>query len=187
VFYLFCVCRVGFEKLLQMASVACGRRGKYMSLINVLQNIINGWFGPVPAPVVVNPITPPAPPPNPPVNSGTIEQEVTNAINVYRVKNGLGQLVNNPSLNNSAQSWSNSMDASGTLEHGNFGPRLSSFGIQFGYAGECIGEGQQTPQQIVDAWYNDPPHKVVLLGVQYKLVGVGVANLYWTCDFTDKV
>ncbi|MGH3414955.1 MAG: CAP domain-containing protein, partial [Actinocrinis sp.] len=52
-------------------------------------------------------------------------------------------------------------------------------------------EGYRTPQEVVDGWMNDPPHRANILNCSYKASGVGyfdgapgnAAGPWWTEDF----
>ena len=50
---------------------------------------------------------------------------------------------------------------------------------------ENVGNGTTSPQAIMTAWMNSTGHKANILG-DYREIGVGYANLYWTQDFTTR-
>jgi uncharacterized protein YkwD len=52
--------------------------------------------------------------------------------------------------------------------------------------GENIAGGQQTPEQAVQAWMDDPPHRAAILNPMARTMGLGVADgtmRLWTQDF----
>lgn len=50
---------------------------------------------------------------------------------------------------------------------------------------ENVGNGTSSPQIIMDAWMASTGHKANILG-NFREIGVGYANLYWTQDFTTR-
>lgn len=65
-------------------------------------------------------------------------------------------------------------------------------GIIYGAWSENVAAGQQTPEEVVDAWMNSPPHKAAILNTEYTYMGVGyyysendTQNFYhfWTLEF----
>jgi uncharacterized protein YkwD len=63
-------------------------------------------------------------------------------------------------------------------------------GIRYKWAGENIAAGQETPQDVVDAWMNSPDHKANILRPEFTSIGVGFTDetiashdTYWTQIF----
>lgn len=65
-------------------------------------------------------------------------------------------------------------------------------GIIYGAWGENVAAGHTTPEDVVNAWMNSPPHRAAILSDDYTFVGVGYyysendsQNLYhfWTLEF----
>lgn len=52
--------------------------------------------------------------------------------------------------------------------------RLSNAGVAWWSMGENIARGQDTPQQVVDAWMNSTGHRANILNSNYTHLGVGV-------------
>lgn len=63
-------------------------------------------------------------------------------------------------------------------------------GIRYFMAGENIAAGQDTPQDVVDAWMNSPGHRANILRPEFTSIGVGftdetitIYDTYWTQIF----
>ena len=126
------------------------------------------------------------------------EAALLSLINDYRVQNGLSPLGVSPTLTAAARWMSADM-----AENGYQGNHIDSLGrtpperiADFGYAGSGWGEviawGQQTPEQVFQAWRNSPGHNDVILRSYFVVAGVGKVydpdasyRYYWTVDFGD--
>ena len=69
---------------------------------------------------------------------------------------------------------------------------FDEYNVAHGYAGENIAAGQDTPEEVVNAWMNSPGHRANILNKNYTHLGVGcytVDNsrygIYWCQMFTD--
>lgn len=65
-------------------------------------------------------------------------------------------------------------------------------GIIYGAWGENVAAGQTTPEDVVSAWMNSPPHRAAILSDDYTYAGVGYYYAengdqgykhYWTLEF----
>ncbi|MGG6313283.1 CAP domain-containing protein [Paenibacillus macerans] len=63
---------------------------------------------------------------------------------------------------------------------------MDSSNITYLYAGENIGKGQRSAEQVVKEWMDSPGHKANILNPKYKLIGVGYYNGYWVQEFIGK-
>lgn len=45
------------------------------------------------------------------------------------------------------------------------------------YAAENVAAGYETPEAVVEAWKNSPPHRAAMLGENYEYIGIGVSYL----------
>lgn len=65
---------------------------------------------------------------------------------------------------------------------------MKKYGITYQYAGENIAEGQQTPQEVINAWMNSEGHRQNILNPNYNYIGVGYVaqGNYWVQDFIGK-
>lgn len=97
-------------------------------------------------------------------------------MNRVRVANGLAALRIDGLLQRAARSHTASMLRSGTFDHGDFSGRMAQFGVRRSIAGENLawGVGESgTPQELVAAWLQSPPHRANLLRRAFRRVGVG--------------
>jgi len=127
------------------------------------------------------------------------EAAVLALINAYREDNGLSTLKVSPTLSAAARWMSEDMAAGGYQ-----GDHIDSLGrnprermVDFGYApnlwGEIIAWGQDTPEEVFQAWRSSPGHNQVMLTAGFKVAGVGQAynsqsayHWFWTVDFGDR-
>ena len=67
---------------------------------------------------------------------------------------------------------------------------MKKFGISYTSAGENIAMGQETPQEVMNAWMNSDGHRKNILNPDFTELGVGIAakgsSLYWTQMFIGK-
>lgn len=107
--------------------------------------------------------------------------------NRHRVERGLGQLVVEERLCEYAQSHSKNMAVSGRLVHSSMSSLAMVFGN--GNVGENIAWGQNSEEEVCEAWMNSPGHKSNILSKRYKKVGFGVhederGRKYWCVVFS---
>lgn len=60
---------------------------------------------------------------------------------------------------------------------------MRAYGVQFGYAGENIAMGQQSPQQVMKDWMNSQGHRENILNPHYTTIGVAYYHGYWVQEF----
>ncbi len=160
-----------------------------MNWLDWLKGIF-GWTPPAPAPVPRPkpvPLPPPAPVPSPDLN--TLVLRIIALHNKYRIEKGLFALIADARLMASAQAHATDMRVHHILSHtGSNGStpflRMSRAGYAWNMAAENIAEGQTTPEQVMAAWMNDPPHRQDIMG-PYRNVGVGWDNNWWVVDFAS--
>ena len=118
-------------------------------------------------------------------------------MNVERVKNGLSAFQHLDVLDTIAaiRAWELTVDYRSDHIRPDGTAGLNAFkenGIIYGAWSENVAAGQQTPQEVVDAWMNSPPHRAAILNTEYTHVGVGYyysandsQNYYhfWTLEF----
>ncbi len=124
----------------------------------------------------------------PPVASDPA-QSAAGALNAARVERGLPLLEWNDQVASAAQIHSDDMARSAVMQHAGSdgsraGDRLTRVGFRWGAWGEAVAAGQPTPEDVITAWLNSPPHRAILLG-DYRYVGIGRATSaagtpYWT-------
>ncbi|MFS0752507.1 CAP domain-containing protein [Oceanobacillus sp. 1P07AA] len=121
------------------------------------------------------------------------EQEVVELTNQEREKQGLQPLELDTELSEVAKAKSQDMQSNNYFDHNspNYGSpfdMMQSFGIDYNTAGENIAQGQQSPEEVVDAWMNSEGHRANILNGDYTHIGVGHVEdgNYWTQMFIGK-
>lgn len=121
------------------------------------------------------------------------ENEVVTLTNQERAKNGLAPLQIDEELSVVAREKSNDMSARNYFDHnsptyGSPFDMMQSYGISYRAAGENIAKGQQTPQEVVNAWMNSQGHRENILNSSFTHIGVGFVEQgnHWTQMFIGK-
>ncbi|MCR9198102.1 MAG: CAP domain-containing protein [Planctomycetaceae bacterium] len=152
---------------------------------------------------------PPAVPDEPPSDNPLVSpvpefvQEVVDLTNEFRARNGLNLLSISYELQQAAQSHSRDLAVSDYFSHTGLDgrqpwDRAFDEGYNYQTIGENIAAGQLTPQQVVQAWINSPPHLANLMndafteiGVGYDFLGEDTGNInyqhYWTQLFGTEL
>lgn len=121
-------------------------------------------------------------------------------INQYRQSQGLSALLISDLCSDAAEKHSSDMAKYGftghtTVQSDWFAPgdgcaqRLAACGYTYQtWMGEDCAYGFTTPQDVLNAWSNSPPHNAALLNPNYGVIGVGLVEggqygHYWTADF----
>jgi uncharacterized protein YkwD len=120
----------------------------------------------------------------PGLNQATMESSITCLINDERTSHGLPAVTPNGDLHQAALSHSNEMVNQGYFEHTSpsgvtFMDRIESTGYMNGARTWTVGENLvwgtgplSTPQALVTAWMNSPPHRENLLRPNFRELGV---------------
>ncbi|WP_264739306.1 CAP domain-containing protein [Cytobacillus firmus] len=121
------------------------------------------------------------------------ESKVIELTNAERQKNGLNALKSDNPLSNVAQAKSNDMQQKNYFSHtsptyGSPFDMMRDFGVNYSSAGENIAMGQQTPEQVVQAWMESEGHRKNILNGTFTHIGVGYTEngSYWTQMFIAK-
>ncbi|MCR8846811.1 CAP domain-containing protein [Rossellomorea sp. SC111] len=121
------------------------------------------------------------------------EQKVVELTNQERAKQGLPALKVDAELSKVAREKSRDMQANNYFSHtsptyGSPFDMMKQFGIQYSSAGENIAMGQQTPEEVVQAWMNSEGHRKNIMSSNYTHIGVGYVENgnYWTQQFIGK-
>ena len=113
-------------------------------------------------------------------------------LNVQRKRFKLPTLRLSDRLDDSAQSWTNTMVHHHSFSHGSdFGARISATGFDWSQIGENIADGYRTPAGAVTAWMHSTGHCQNILSPEFREVGAGFdsgsavdgyLNGTWTLD-----
>ena len=118
------------------------------------------------------------------LSQGQMESSISCLINEERTSYGLQPVTPNADLRQAALSHSNEMISQGYFEHTSpaglsFIDRIEATGYMRGARSWEVGENLvwgtgplSTPQSLVTAWMNSPPHRENLLGPAFREIGV---------------
>ncbi|ADU30618.1 CAP domain-containing protein [Evansella cellulosilytica] len=122
-----------------------------------------------------------------------VEQRVIALTNEQRRNNGLSELQADSSLSNVARTKSTDMQENNYFSHtsptyGSPFDMIRDFGVSYNAAAENIAQGQQTPEQVVDAWMNSQGHRENILNGNFTHIGVGYDpnGHHWTQMFISR-
>jgi len=127
-------------------------------------------------------------------DASQFEQKVVDLVNQEREKQGLKPLTLNKKLSDVARTKSKDMMDKGYFDHnsptyGSPFDMLKQFGIEYTTAGENIAKGQQSPEDVMNAWMNSDGHRKNILNPDFTEIGVGYVKgdtTYWTQQFIGK-
>jgi uncharacterized YkwD family protein len=127
-------------------------------------------------------------------DASQFEQKVVDLVNQEREKQGLKPLTLNKKLSDVARTKSKDMVDKGYFDHnsptyGSPFDMMKQFGIEYTTAGENIAKGQQSPEDVMNAWMNSDGHRKNILNPDFTEIGVGYVKgdtTYWTQQFIGK-
>ncbi|MFS0905976.1 CAP domain-containing protein [Priestia aryabhattai] len=127
-------------------------------------------------------------------DASQFEQKVVDLVNQEREKQGLKPLTLNKKLSDVARTKSKDMMEKGYFDHnsptyGSPFDMMKQFGIEYTTAGENIAKGQQSPEEVMNAWMNSDGHRKNILNPDFTEIGVGYVKgdtTYWTQQFIGK-
>ena len=126
------------------------------------------------------------------LDPGTYKDRMHTAINNERTSRGLGRVPRGNHLDASAQDWADHIKAILTLTHccPDSETRMRAHGWSGTNSGECVGNGDLTPEQMIDLYMNSTEHRAIILDPVYTNSGMGATlgakGKWWTClDFGD--
>ncbi|GIN86130.1 hypothetical protein J6TS2_25160 [Heyndrickxia sporothermodurans] len=129
-------------------------------------------------------------------NTGNISkysQQVIDLTNKERSKQGVPALKADTQLSSVAQKKSQDMQKNHYFSHtsptyGSPFDMMRDFGVKYKNAGENIAQGQQTPQEVVNAWMNSSGHRKNILNKDFTHIGVGFEQEgnHWSQMFIGK-
>lgn len=119
-------------------------------------------------------------------------EEVVRLVNQERAKAGLSALTVQTQVQAAAdvRAKEQTISFSHTRPDGtSFFSALTEQGVSYRGAGENIAWGQQTPEQVMNAWMNSSGHRANILNKNFTTIGVGCyqdanGTYYWTQLFT---
>ncbi|HPD29603.1 MAG TPA: CAP domain-containing protein [Phycisphaerae bacterium] len=122
------------------------------------------------------------------------QQQMLNALNNYRLANGLGILMYSDSLEQAAQAHAQDMHARNFFDHTNPDGKTSfDRAVAAGFCsplmvGENIAYGQQSVADVQAGWEGSPGHNANMLHTGYAFVGMGhyvsfLGEHYWVQVF----
>ena len=123
--------------------------------------------------------------------------------NMYRIQHGCPALTPNAALTRAAREHSEDMATHDFTGHNSsngvtFGNRIRAAGYSYTMLGENVAWGEQSPERVVDMWFNEKPpndaHRQNILNCAFRDIGVGyvylandpgkiTAHYYWTEEF----
>ncbi|MGG3448773.1 CAP domain-containing protein [Domibacillus aminovorans] len=147
-----------------------------------------------PAAPAQSPTTTQAPAAQPTATTGSVsqfEKQVFELVNQERAKAGVKALQLDTKLSDVARTKSADMKNKGYFSHqsptyGSPFDMMKQFGITYKSAGENIAKGQQTPEEVMDAWMNSDGHRKNILSADFTHIGVGYVDGHWTQMFIGK-
>lgn len=115
------------------------------------------------------------------------------ALNLYRLQNGLNALKYSKKLETSADAYVRDLYTRNFFDHFNPegegpGDRAFAAGFCHQYVGENLAAGQQSVNAVMEAWKNSPGHNRNMLDADYVYVGMGYyqapnGRMFWAQEF----
>lgn len=103
-------------------------------------------------------------------------EQVVALVNEERAREGLAPLSIDPKVQTAAQIRAEECEQSfsHTRPDGtNFSTSLSQQGVTYKRSGENIAWGQQSPEEVVNAWMNSSSHRANIMNSRFTKIGVG--------------
>jgi uncharacterized YkwD family protein len=118
-------------------------------------------------------------------------QAVLQLVNAERSKQGLSSLTLSSKLTAVANEKARDMAKNNYFSHtsptyGSPFDMMQRFGIRYSAAGENIAFGQQTAQDVMNAWMQSSGHRANILNPNFEQIGIGYYkknNPYWVQQF----
>lgn len=129
------------------------------------------------------------PAPQTPDTESEWAEQVVSLVNEARSQAGLSALSSDPALarvafDKAKDMADNDYFSHDSPTHGSPFEMMEAYGISYGSAGENIAKGQDSPQEVFDAWMNSPGHRANILSGNFTTIGVGYYNGHWVQMFT---
>lgn len=124
---------------------------------------------------------PPAPAPCSTTAPSSIERELLDAVNAYRVANGRSSLAGCPRLDRASRDFAQVLSSTGVLSH--TGPdgstpasRAEAAGYGSGYVGENLARNYGSVDAVMRGWIGSDGHRANLLLRDYEHLGLAVLD-----------
>ncbi|GMV97312.1 MAG: hypothetical protein AMXMBFR83_16700 [Phycisphaerae bacterium] len=127
----------------------------------------------------------------------TTHQALVDALNQYRIENGLKPLIYSKRLEAAADGQVRDLWQRGYFSHinpegQNPGDRAIAAGFCHKYVGENLAAGQRSVSAVMTAWQNSPGHNANMLEPEYRYVGVSFSvdqngRMYWAQEFAYEL
>ncbi|WP_409305046.1 CAP domain-containing protein [Peribacillus sp. SCS-155] len=122
-----------------------------------------------------------------------IVQRAIELTNQQRRQNGLPPLQADTQLNGVAQTKAQDMQQNNYFSHtsptyGSPFDMMRDMGVTYSAAGENIAQGQNTAEQVIQAWMNSEGHRKNILSTKYTHIGIGceTSGYNWSQMFIAK-
>ena len=113
--------------------------------------------------------------------------DVLDGINAHRASLGLGDLQLHNASKMQAIEHTNYMVEQNRMSHDNFFKRSDILKDKGAKAvSENVAYGQRTPEKVVEAWLNSPPHKAAIES-DYTHTGIGVASNEYGINYYTQI
>ncbi len=131
-----------------------------------------------------------------PEDAERMADQVVQLVNLARAERGLQPVLVNPKLEQAAADYACRMSAEGFFGHRDpirgEGPATRAVACKYKFyaVGENLAAGQATPAEVMKVWMESPPHRDLILGPNWKELGVAVRtggehSIYWVQEFGD--
>jgi len=131
-----------------------------------------------------------------PEDAERMADQVVQLVNLERTERGLQPVLVNTALEQSAADYACRMATDSFFAHQDpitgDGPASRAVAAKYRFfaVGENLAAGQQTPAEVMKKWMESPPHRELILGPNWKELGVAVRtgadhSIYWVQEFGD--
>lgn len=129
--------------------------------------------------------------------AGLTERAMLDALNLYRIENGLSPLIYSKKLEAAARTHLQDIYSRGYFDHvtpegDDPGDRALAAGFCHRYVGENLAAGQPTVAAVMEAWKKSASHNQNMLVEDYVYVGMGfyqapTGRMFWAQEFALDV
>jgi uncharacterized protein YkwD len=131
-----------------------------------------------------------------PEDAERMADQVVQLVNLERAGRGLQPVLVNAKLQEAASDYCCRMVAERFFGHRDpitdEGPAARAVASKYKFyaVGENLAAGQETPADVMKVWMESPPHRDLILGPNWKELGVSVRtggehSIYWVQEFGD--